>query len=207
MTGAPSDIDPHDEATAQVTLVSDPAVMRALAHPARLAVLDVLMAGNSATATECAEVVGLSPSAMSYHLRALAKTGLIEEAPSEGDARERRWRRASAGLNVDAGPDASPEAVTAELALLDAFLVRQDSQVREWMRHRRAEPADWESASSLSETWLWLTREELTEITDLINSTLRPFTERVRRQPPEGSRRVVVQFRAFPMEKGLRDKM
>ncbi|WP_442933369.1 winged helix-turn-helix domain-containing protein [Micromonospora psammae] len=35
-------------------------------------------------ATACAEIVGLSPSATSYHLRALAKFGLVEQAPSRG---------------------------------------------------------------------------------------------------------------------------
>src|SRR5262249_56777146 len=72
--------------------VSDPHVMRAMAHPARLAIMEFLGDGAVATATECAEVCGLSPSATSYHLRALAKVGLVEEAPSRGDGRERVWR-------------------------------------------------------------------------------------------------------------------
>src|SRR5260221_7713240 len=75
--------------------VRDPEVMRALAHPARLAIMEYLGGGNVATATECAQVCGLSPSATSYHLRELAKAGLIEEAPSRGDGRERVWRESS----------------------------------------------------------------------------------------------------------------
>ena len=55
----------------RVTL-RDPAAIKTLAHPARLAVLDQLMPDNELTATEIAETVGMSPSAMSYHLRQLA---------------------------------------------------------------------------------------------------------------------------------------
>src|SRR5262245_4751732 len=75
------------------TTIGDAAVLRALAHPARLALLEHLSQRvEGATATECAAVVGLSPSATSYHLRALAKVGMIREAPGRGDGRERIWQ-------------------------------------------------------------------------------------------------------------------
>ena len=69
---APSGTDPSPDTGASRMRISDPQIMRALAHPARLAVLDQLADGGTATATECARTAGLSPSAMSYHLRALA---------------------------------------------------------------------------------------------------------------------------------------
>lgn len=53
--------------------LDNPRMMRALAHPARIAILQHLGLDGPATATECAAVVGLSPSACSYHLRALAR--------------------------------------------------------------------------------------------------------------------------------------
>src|SRR5258707_15026402 len=68
--------------------------MRALAHPTRLALLDHLHTVDHATATECAAAVGDSPSSCSYHLRALAKWGFVEEA--EGGAGRERPRRAGA---------------------------------------------------------------------------------------------------------------
>ena len=72
--------------------LSDPKAMRALAHPARLAILNRLGVDGSATATEVAEVAGITPSAASYHLRMLAKYGFVEDAPPRGDGRERVWR-------------------------------------------------------------------------------------------------------------------
>ena len=61
--------------------ISDPRALRALAHPARLSLLQHLVLDGPATATECAEVAGLSPSACSYHLRALARYGFVDEDP------------------------------------------------------------------------------------------------------------------------------
>lgn len=190
----------------RVTEIRDPAVMRALAHPARLAVLDLLLAGRTGTATEFAQVCGLSPSAMSYHLRALAKIGLIEEAPSEGDGRERRWKAASMQLDVDAGPDASPEALEAETALLSAFLVREEAQARNWLERRRDEPEEWVSAVALNEMWLVVTSDELARINREVTAIVRPYTESQRGRIPERARRVVVQYRAIPVEPGLRGK-
>nr|BFE87387.1 hypothetical protein GCM10020093_099880 [Planobispora longispora] len=67
--------------------LSDPRAMRALAHPARLAILNRLQEEGVATATDVAEVVGITPSAASYHLRMLAKYGFVEDAPPRGDGR------------------------------------------------------------------------------------------------------------------------
>src|SRR5688572_14530972 len=96
--------------------------MRALSHPARWAILQHLGLGKPATATELAEVSQLSPSATSYHLRELAKTNLIEEAPSRGDGRERLWQTAVRGLDIHAGPNSSAEEQAAERGVSELFL-------------------------------------------------------------------------------------
>src|SRR3954463_16231783 len=83
--------------------IADPRVMRALAHPARIEIVEYLNdTGAAVSATEVAGMVGLSPSATSYHLRELAKYGLVEQAPSRGDGRERLWRSTNSGLRIDA---------------------------------------------------------------------------------------------------------
>src|SRR5687767_2838835 len=102
------------------TRITDPRTMRALAHPARMAILVAMQSGRAGTATEFAELCGLSPSATSYHLRALARAGMVEEAPNRGDGRERVWRSVgtSSGLEVGGGPAAGPEALRAEQAVV-----------------------------------------------------------------------------------------
>ncbi|MCX5068695.1 winged helix-turn-helix domain-containing protein [Micromonospora lupini] len=181
-------------------MVSDPQVMRALAHPARIAIMEYLSSREGGgTATECAEIVGLSPSATSYHLRALAKFGLVEQAPSRGDARERVWRTLSPSLMVDAGREAGPEARAAEQALVEAHTVLAMERIREWSRRAGDEPAEWYDAALFNEAMLVLTAEELTGLNEAVVALLRPYQARRRADPPPGARAVAVQYRAVPL--------
>ncbi|HEX6499396.1 MAG TPA: metalloregulator ArsR/SmtB family transcription factor [Micromonosporaceae bacterium] len=181
----------------------DPAVMRALAHPARLAVLEHLMSGAEATATECAEVCGLSPSATSYHLRALAKAGIIEEAPSRGDARERVWRSAVRGLEIEPGAQASEEQRDAANTLLESFLIRHEARMRHWLANRDVEPPEWYEAAQFTESHLMVTADELRDLADRVREVVRPYLVRTRPTPPPGARRVATLFQAFPVDQPL----
>ena len=69
---------------------ADVAAVRALAHPLRLELLDLLRFEGPSTATLLAGRVGESSGATSYHLRQLARYGYIEEERRSG--RERWWR-------------------------------------------------------------------------------------------------------------------
>src|SRR5881409_1981129 len=92
--------------------LTDPKVMRALAHPARTAILAHLQDHRTATATECSEVPEESPSACSYHLRSLAQLGFVEEVPT-GDGRERRWRSLICGYGIPKEAQDRPEVLAA----------------------------------------------------------------------------------------------
>ncbi|GAA3760628.1 helix-turn-helix domain-containing protein [Plantactinospora mayteni] len=182
-------------------MISDPQVMRALAHPARLAIMEHLTTtGAAVTATECAEIVGLSPSAVSYHLRELAKFGLVEQAPSRGDARERLWRSSVGSWGVEAGQDASPEARAAQETLIEVYAARDMERIREWARRIGEEPKEWYDASRYGGAVLMMTAEELVELNDRIRELMRPYRRRERVDPPEGSRPVMVHYAALPME-------
>jgi DNA-binding transcriptional ArsR family regulator len=182
--------------------ISDPQVMRALAHPARLEIMQHLSStGVAVTATECAEVAGLSPSATSYHLRALAKFGLVEEAPSRGDARERLWRATNPSWGVDAGQSAEPETRAAEAALIETFLARQLERSRAWLRRAPEESPEWYAAAVLNESVLLITAEELTALNAAVNELLEPYRRRRRgAEPPPGARTVVVEYKALPID-------
>src|SRR5919205_634619 len=71
--------------------LTDPRALRAVAHPLRLTLIGLLRREGPLTATQCGERVGQSPAACSFHLRQLAKYGLVEEAGG-GRGRERPWR-------------------------------------------------------------------------------------------------------------------
>ena len=200
---ASSGTDPSPDTGASRMRISDPQIMRALAHPARLAVLDQLADGGTATATECARTAGLSPSAMSYHLRALARIGMIEQAPSAGDARERRWRAAPAavaGVNIESAADATPDARQAEHELLQAWLVREDAHVRRWLDRRADEPAEWDRALSVAEIRIQVTSAELEEINRQFYALLHGFARSRRTGAPPDARHIAVQYRTIPMD-------
>ena len=181
--------------------ITDPKVMRALAHPARIAIVEHLgSTGAVVTATECAELVGLSPSATSYHLRELAKYGLVEQAPSRGDARERVWRSTTSGFNVD-GDLAEPETRASMKALVDVYLNRDFARLREWMARQHEEPKVWQEASALMGPMLLLTAEELVEVNRRVQEVLAPYRRRDRMaEAPADARPVAVHYAAFPVE-------
>ncbi|BCJ72063.1 transcriptional regulator [Catellatospora sp. IY07-71] len=181
--------------------ITDPSVMRALAHPARIAIMDHLSAtGEDATATECAEMVGLSPSATSYHLRALAKAGLIEDAPSRGDGRERVWRARTRGFSIEVGPNGGADARAAESAVAGVFLARGDERVRHWLSRSHEETDQWYDAALMSEFGIVITADELTELTDKMTALLEPYKVSVRAEVPDAARRVTCQIRAVPVD-------
>ena len=78
--------DPGDSAP-----ITDPMAMRALAHPVRMALIELLSVVDTLTATQASEVLGESPANCAFHLRTLAKYGFVEEAGG-GRGRERPWK-------------------------------------------------------------------------------------------------------------------
>jgi DNA-binding transcriptional ArsR family regulator len=186
-------------------MIGDPRVLRALAHPARLEIMEHLSATDaSVTATECAEIVGLSPSATSYHLRELAKVGMVEQAPSRGDGRERVWRSAAHSWGVDVAPDADAELAAAEDSLIDTYLTWEFARLRDWLARARAEPKEWHDASVYSGSTLLVTADELRRLTAAVRDLLAPLKFRERADaPPDGARKVAVTFAAYPGDRGV----
>lgn len=174
--------------------LSDPAVLRALSHPARLRMLDVLAARGGATATQCAEVVDLSASACSWHLRQLAAVGLVADAGSGSDGRQRLWRSAMPSWQVQVEDiDAEPEeAQGLDLALTQALLAASDAAVEaHTVRAAQGlEPEEWREAAAVSNSTLRITAEELEDLVAAVMALLDPY--RLSQRPEERSDRRVV---------------
>lgn len=84
--------------------IENPRALRAVAHEARQRVIEVLYGDlRPRTATELAQLTGLTPSAMSYHLRTLEKWGVVERDEDDSDARNRPWRAAGTSLQISSG--------------------------------------------------------------------------------------------------------
>jgi len=178
--------------------VRDAALMRAMTHPARIAIIDHLQLGEPATATELARIAGLSPSATSYHLRALAKTGLIEDAPSRGDGRERVWRSAVRGLDIEPGQDSSMGDWTAAGELAALYLDRDDARARAWFDRAREESPEWYDVTILASNKVKVTPDELRALNAQILALIEPYTAMVRTDAPPEARHVHLIYRAIP---------
>jgi DNA-binding transcriptional ArsR family regulator len=71
----------------------DPRVLRAIAHPVRSRILTELDASGSLRAADVAARLGIPANSASFHLRQLAKFGLVEEDPEGArDKRDRVWK-------------------------------------------------------------------------------------------------------------------
>ena len=172
-------------------------LMRALAHPVRLALMAHLSHSGPATATECAGVVDLSPSAVSYHLRALAKAGLVEEAPGRGDGREHRWQRTAEPYSIDADP--GPAGLAAMRGLLESVRAWDETRFRQFLAQLGDEPAEWQDAALFMDATLLVTADELREVGVAVQELLRPYRKAARADaPPAGARTVSAMFRGFP---------
>jgi DNA-binding transcriptional ArsR family regulator len=85
--------------------VHDPRVLRAIAHPMRNRILGELTAAGHLRAADVAELLDIPANQASFHLRQLAKYGLVEPAPELArDGRDRVWKPVHAhGLSLEPG--------------------------------------------------------------------------------------------------------
>jgi DNA-binding transcriptional ArsR family regulator len=187
-----------DSGVEQPASTLDAAVMRAMAHPARLALLEHLRNGGPATATECAGVAGLSPSATSYHLRALARAGLVEAAPGRGDGRERLWRIVAGRYGLRGVADLAPEGREALRALMESLVAWDEIRARRYLSRLDDEPGEWQDAAFFMDSTLQVTAAELTALGQAIQDLLAPYRKDRRPAPPPGTRPVSVAVRALP---------
>lgn len=184
--------------------ITDPKAIRALAHAARLEVISELYSTQvSRTATELAAQTGLTPSAMSYHLRALQKWGIVVPAPTAGDARERRWKAAGTDFTINSGGGvASPEFAVLDLEL-DAFRRRVNAFARTRdERRERGEPADGPSSVVLASNLLYLTLDQRAELTERLFDMLRDYELEDPDHLPEGAQRMATMWSMIPDDRG-----
>jgi DNA-binding transcriptional ArsR family regulator len=182
----------HEAGTPENPLkITDPRTMRALAHPARIAILQRLAIEGPATATECAEVAGLSPSACSYHLRALAGHGFVEEdQASAADGRHRPWRARVITFSFGDEPG-QPGTVRAAGRLPKESLLAHIEEIRAQYLDRLADyPSEWCAAAGMTQDVLHVTAEELATLRSEMQDLLGRYRRLDRAERPPGAQRV-----------------
>src|SRR5829696_9001920 len=113
--------------------LTDPRDFRALSHPLRLRLLELLDEGPL-TATEAAATLNTTPANCSFHLRLLARHGFVTEAP-RGAGRQRPWQLAEEGMSI-VGRSMDDEGRRAVRALMTILDERHRQRVLQWRRTR-----------------------------------------------------------------------
>jgi DNA-binding transcriptional ArsR family regulator len=178
--------------------IRDVRALAALAHPVRSALLSHLMAVGPRTASECAPAVGASASNCSWHLRHLARFGLVERDEGGEDGRERPWRAAATGFVFGGdAPAEDPATRAAQQALLSVQLDEEARLARAYLRGMDELPAAWQEASAFSRYGLLLTPAELRELVERLDALIRPYIGMTRDDAPAEAGPVHLGLRAF----------
>lgn len=172
--------------------ITDPKALRALAHPVRWKLLEIVGREGVATATQCAQETGESVANCSYHLNLLAKYDYVEKAEG-GQGREKPWRLVSQGQSIsDIGMDA--EGALAAQAASGAFLDHAMTQIKERHLVANLEPEQWRDVIGVNHSNDFMTAAEVKELNDSIRALVDQYRER-RTKPelrPEGARAVSI---------------
>ncbi|WP_248961351.1 winged helix-turn-helix domain-containing protein [Sphaerisporangium perillae] len=154
--------------------ISDPKVIRALAHPLRLDLLELLAAISPATAARCGRILGIPQANCSFHLRQLAKYGFVEDAGPGRDRRERQWRV----------PDPRP---TLRIAGSDAVVRRQLERVvvereaqaiLDYAERQDDESSAWRHKAGIVTAIAVVSADDVAEIRDKWKALLEPYLAR-----------------------------
>ncbi len=151
--------------------------MKALAHPVRLDLLELLVVNGAMTASEAAAELMQTPANVSWHLRKLAEHGFVRQATS-GYGRKRPWKAVAESLSW--GEDAEDEASAS--ALHDVTIEREIQRLRAALANTERESQPWRDATEVYQSRLWLTADEAQEIGEQLRQLF--LTKAEERQDP-----------------------
>lgn len=184
-----------EQDTTRQHVKAERAALRALAHPLRLQILDVLRRGGPGRVTELAETLGESAANTSYHLNQLHQHGYIQPRPDLAANGRERWWQASEEIrwsSTQSGPDSEgPE---------PALVRMQAAQLMQFVAERRSRWSQtWQESSTIGSYQLSLTAEELASF----HAEFLELFKRYHSQPPprggsDTAENVAVFLNAFP---------
>jgi DNA-binding transcriptional ArsR family regulator len=179
--------------------LTDPRTMRALAHPIRLRLLELLATEGPLTATQAGEHIGESPASCSFHLRSLARYGFVAEAEG-GRGRERPWRIANVRSRWTDSPEHPADLKVAARQLSRVITDRDLGRLDEWRATQDAYPAAWQAAAGGSNSTLFVTAAELEDVMNRLFAVIEPYLDRIedKESRPTDALPVKVLWYAFP---------
>lgn len=193
-----------DEPTAasgvEVNRALDAGALKALAHPLRVRIFDILSQQGPQTASSLAEQLGESSGATSYHLRALAKHELIREVEGRGTARERWWERPRGSVTIS-----TPETLrtpsgraASQIVVTETYRQRHEQLMGFLERSMRDDAA--EEAAELSTANARLTRAQFEKLSSDIMALVTDAVRTYRDQEGDGVRPYLIRLDMFPID-------
>lgn len=197
--------DETEKLTTEDARTLDAGALKALAHPLRVRIYNLLGERGPQTASTLAALIGETSGATSYHLRALAARDLIREVPGRGTARERWWQVPKGSINVP-GPDetSSPAARAAsQVVMSEFFRLRNDSLLEYLNRPSADQPEEWRELGMVLTSRLNLTPAQMTDVREQLQAVLDDAVEKYRDQDGmPGTRRVSMRTEIFDLPEG-----
>lgn len=179
----------------------DAGALKALAHPLRVRIFDLLSERGPQTASTLAALVGETSGATSYHLRALAAHDLIQEVEGRGSGRERWWERRKGRIDLPA-PDASmtpASRASAQIVTSEFFRLRHETLIAYLNRSETEVPPEWRDVGLVTTTYLDMTAAQVEELKTEIMSVVEGAVERYRDQSGPNVRRVSLRAEIFDL--------
>ncbi|MCX5009228.1 helix-turn-helix domain-containing protein [Streptomyces sp. NBC_00638] len=176
-------------------VLSDIGALKALAHPLRQQLFTRLQRHGSATSADLAAEFGEDRGATSYHLRQLARFGLIAEDTARSSGRRKYWRSVPQDVRLPHHP-ADPETAAAAEEVGRQWMASADRDLAAYLSGREAF-GEFAAAAMHSFGGTTLTAEELAQFGEEYIA----FLSRWCREPGQvspGSRHISVVFHAFP---------
>jgi DNA-binding transcriptional ArsR family regulator len=192
----------------------DAASLKALAHPLRVQIMRALELREQMSVTSLAAELGETTGAVSYHLRQLARHGLVEEDESEDAAeaveeagerppvgrRRRMWRMAVDEIHISGNAFLTdPDTKEAAGFLLREFESSRSRRLAHWFATSTTWPEEWQNASSDMDGTLTLDPAQTRALADELKAVIDRYRELPR---AEGARHVDVQYAVYPTAEG-----
>jgi DNA-binding transcriptional ArsR family regulator len=164
--------------------MSDPRTLRAIAHPTRGRILDELGASGPMRAADVGEALGIPANQASFHLRQLAKYGVIQPAPEAArDKRDRVWKlQDERGFRLDVGDISQQPGGKAAVSVFRqnkaAWAHRLVDEVFSFKKRK-------DSFSAIVDQTMKLTKDEAAEFMGEVDEVLSRWADKTRGREPE----------------------
>ena len=183
-------------------MITDSKVLSAMSHPQRRRLIDALTVDGPSTVSMLSARTGQAAGSVSHHMKVLAASELVQEAPELAhDRRERWWRltnRRNRWFSTTFEEDPTASIVADAAKSLD--LEHHVEKVRTWNARRQEVQRGWSDAAFSTSTWLHLTPAELHQLSEELVALLHRWYERAEADDDAGREPVFVFAYGVPAE-------